>query len=199
MLAAAPGWVRAGWRGTRAPVDIPEEVLLRRVERGEDPGRTAEAELCRRYAPRIRLYGLRHLRDAAGSDDLVQIVLLAVLQALRAGRVDDRSKFDRFVLGTCRNSALRMRQQAARLSLAPSDELPPLAIEPREVVEPGALQRCLQHLTQRAQRVLVLSFYDEHSAEEIANELHTSAPHVRVLRHRALASVRECLDAGPQP
>jgi hypothetical protein len=36
-----------------------------------DPGaRDAEAELCRRFAPRAQLYGRRHLRDADGARDL---------------------------------------------------------------------------------------------------------------------------------
>src|SRR4029453_11121984 len=44
----------------------------------------AEAELCRRMGPRIRLYGLRHLRSPSAADDLVQQVLLRVFEALRA-------------------------------------------------------------------------------------------------------------------
>ena len=178
-----------------AAVDSSDEALLRRVERGEDSKREAEAEICHRYAQRIRLYGLRHLGDAARSDDLVQIVLLAVLSALRAGRIEDLSKFDRFVLGTCRNSVLRMRQSATRLLLSPTDELPEIAVEGREPVDAGALLRCLQQLNERAQRVLMLSYYDERSAEEIASKLETSSVHVRVLRHRAVASLRECLAA----
>ena len=31
---------------------------------------SAEAEFCRRFAPRIRLYGLRHLRNEAAAADL---------------------------------------------------------------------------------------------------------------------------------
>jgi len=31
-----------------------------------------ERELCVQYAPRIRAFGLRHLRDASDADDLVQ-------------------------------------------------------------------------------------------------------------------------------
>jgi RNA polymerase sigma-70 factor, ECF subfamily len=47
----------------------------------------AEAELFRRMAPRIRLYGLRHLRDEHAADDLTQQVLITTLEALRAGRL----------------------------------------------------------------------------------------------------------------
>ncbi len=41
-------------------------------------------EMCRRMRPRIRLYGLRHLRSSSAADDLAQQVLLTVLEALRA-------------------------------------------------------------------------------------------------------------------
>lgn len=40
----------------------------------------SDAELVRR----IRLYGLRHLRDREAAEDLVQNVLIVTLEALRA-------------------------------------------------------------------------------------------------------------------
>src|SRR5512134_1594950 len=44
----------------------------------------AEAELYRRLAPRVRLYGLRHLRNAHAAEDLMQQVLLMTLERVRA-------------------------------------------------------------------------------------------------------------------
>jgi hypothetical protein len=41
---------------------LADAELVDRIARGADV-RDAEAELCRRFAPRIRLYGLRHLRS----------------------------------------------------------------------------------------------------------------------------------------
>ena len=38
-----------------------------------------------RLAPRVRLYGLRHLRDPQAAADLAQQVLLMTLERLRAG------------------------------------------------------------------------------------------------------------------
>ena len=43
--------------------------LAERIGAGQ---REAEAEMCRRMGPRIRLYGLRHLRSGAAADDLVE-------------------------------------------------------------------------------------------------------------------------------
>src|SRR6478672_11792202 len=38
----------------------------------------AEGELCRRMAPRLRLYGLRHLRNEQAAADLMQQVLIVM-------------------------------------------------------------------------------------------------------------------------
>jgi DNA-directed RNA polymerase specialized sigma24 family protein len=89
------------------------EVVRCIAARGSDAG-AAETELCRRFATRIRLYGLRHLRDSDRARDLVQAVLVGVLVAAREGRVSDPERVDRFVLGTCRNVAVRMRETDAR-------------------------------------------------------------------------------------
>jgi RNA polymerase sigma-70 factor (ECF subfamily) len=62
-------------------------------------GPAAEAELFRRMAPRIRLYGLRHLRDADAANDSTQQVLVKTLEVLRAGRLREPEKLISFVLG----------------------------------------------------------------------------------------------------
>ncbi len=59
--------------------------LVRQIGCGEN--REAEAALFRRMAPRVRLFGLRHLRDEAAADDLTQQVLIITLKALREGRL----------------------------------------------------------------------------------------------------------------
>src|SRR5262245_21169563 len=80
------------------------------------PGRdaAAEAELCRRFAPRIRLYGLRHLRSEAAAADLVLDVLMMMLQKLRAGEVREPGRLASFVLGTCRQVVIDGRRSGAR-------------------------------------------------------------------------------------
>src|SRR6186997_3357032 len=86
--------------------------LARRIGSGTDI--QAEAELFRRMAPRIRLYGLRHLRDAAAAEDLTQQVLITTLEALRAGRLREPEKLASFVLGTCRMTVLDLRRNTQR-------------------------------------------------------------------------------------
>jgi len=157
----------------------------------------AEAELCRRYASRARLYGLRHLRDEERARDLMQAVLLRVLEAARAGRVEEPDKLERFVLGTCRHLALQMRERESRAQPVPDEQLAAIAVDPPEPTDRGALMRCFARLDERARRVMTLSFQDERSADEIAALLETTAGNVRVVRHRAVAALRHCLESRP--
>ena len=93
-------------------IELNDAELVRLIGSGDD--REAEAELFRRMAPRIRLYGLRHLRDEHASDDLTQQVLITTLEALRAGRLREPEKLASFVLGTCRMTVLNLRRGAVR-------------------------------------------------------------------------------------
>jgi RNA polymerase sigma-70 factor (ECF subfamily) len=177
---------------------LADAELLRRIAQS-DRAREAEAELCRRFAPRVRLYGLRHLRDADRALDLVQNVLLAVLEAARAGRIEQLEHVERFVLGTCRNAAQRLREQDSRSSPVDAAELERRGgtFEPSfEHVDVAALLRCLRKLDARARSVVLLSFQAERETEDIANVMAISSGNVRVLRHRALADLRGCLDRG---
>ena len=91
---------------------LDDGALARRIASGSAPD--AEAELCRRLAPRVRLYGLRHLRDPHAAADLVQQVLLTTLERLRAGEVREPEKIASFVLGMARMTVLEMRRGAHR-------------------------------------------------------------------------------------
>lgn len=171
-----------------------DDELMTLIAAGGAAGRDAERELCARFAPRIRLYGLRHLGDEDRARDLVQAVLLAVLGAAREGRLREAGKLDRFVLGTSRNVALRMRAREARREDAAV--LEEIAVPPVETVDRAGLLRCMGGLDERARQVLSLSYVDDLAAEEIAARLATSAGNVRVVRHRAIAALRRCLEGG---
>src|SRR5262250_731296 len=88
-------------------IELSDAELVRRIGAGESE---AEAELFGRMAPRIRLYGLRHLRDASAADDLTQQVILTALEALRAGRLREPAKLASFILGICRMTVLDGRR-----------------------------------------------------------------------------------------
>src|SRR6478672_9373055 len=92
-------------------VGLSDADIAPRIAAGD---REAEAELCRRMGPRIRLYGLRHLRSPSAADDLVQHVLLKALEALRTARLREPDKLAHFVLGTCRMTVLELRRSTER-------------------------------------------------------------------------------------
>lgn len=196
MLSACDGYEPAWY--VPAPMDAPDGELVRAIAGRDTAAREAEAELCRRFGPRIRLYGLRHLRGEERARELVQAVLLAVLVAARDGRILDPERVDRFMLGTCRNVALRMKQGEGRTTgVEELEELVAAETDgtPGSSLELGALFECLARLEPRARLVVTRSFQEERPTESIAAELATTPVNVRVMRHRALAALRRCLDA----
>jgi RNA polymerase sigma-70 factor (ECF subfamily) len=166
------------------------------LARGEASG-DAEEELCRRLGPRVRLYGLRHLRDEQAAADLTQQVLLITLENLRSGRLREPDRIASFVLGTCRMTVLEMRRGGARREVL----LDRFAREfstsgfPQSVMDLDALARCLEQLAERERSVVVMTFYDEQSGDAVAGALGLSPANVRVIRHRALGRLRGCLTA----
>lgn len=179
-----------------------DAALARRIAAaGTRIDSAAEAELCRRLAPRVRLYGLRHLRDPHAAHDLVQQVLLMTLERLRAGRLREPERIVSFVLGMCRMVVLEIRRGSWRRETllatygdtAEAVDAPaPLAVD-----DAGKLAACLQALAERERTVVVLSFFAEQSGDEVARELAVSAGNVRVIRHRALARLRACMGGEP--
>jgi RNA polymerase sigma-70 factor (ECF subfamily) len=170
--------------------------LAQRVAGGD---REAQAELFRRLGPRVRLYGLRHLRDAAGADDLVQDVLLMTFEGLREGKVREPEKLASYVLGTCRRVVAGWRrgaQRRERLLELHGQQLVPSAPEAEETLDLDRLTRCLTALAERERTVVVLSFYAERDADAIGLELGLSPGNVRVVRHRALARLRTCMEGA---
>lgn len=168
--------------------------LARRIGSGSD--REAEAEFCHRMAPRIRLYGLRHLRDEHAAEDLTQQVLITTLEALRAGRVREPEKLVSFVLGTCRMTVLDLRRNAQRkqrlLEKFGADLAPPVPL-PVPQLDREQLTRCVQNLRERERTVVVMTFYDEQTGADVASFLGVSEANVRVIRHRAIHRLRACM------
>jgi RNA polymerase sigma-70 factor (ECF subfamily) len=174
-------------------------LAARIAEAGAAPDSAAEAELYRRLAPRVRLYGLRHLRDPQAAADLVQHVLLLTLEQLRAGKVREPERIASFVLGTCRMTVLEMRRGTRRReALLETWGASAEAFEAPEpaTLDPDRLAGCLQALSERERSVVVLSFFADKQAEEVGTELAISGGNVRVIRHRALARLRECMGSG---
>jgi RNA polymerase sigma-70 factor, ECF subfamily len=155
----------------------------------------AEAEFCRRFAPRVRLYGLRHLRDRHAAADLVQQVLMMALERLRAGKLRDPERLASFVLGMCRMVVMDQRRGTARREgLLEEWVIPEEALEDPEprVFERDRLAACLEALSERERFVVIASFFEE----DCKGDPGLSAGNVRVIRHRALGKLRACMEAA---
>lgn len=187
----------AGIHNARIDNDWSDAELAQRIGSGTDP--EAEAELFRRMAPRIRLYGLRHLRDAAAAEDLTQEVLITTLEALRASRLREPEKLASFVLGTCRMTVLDLRrgsQRKERLLQQFGPDLQAPVQTPMLHLDHEQLTRCVQNLKERERTVVVMTFYDERTGHDVAGFLGLSEANVRVIRHRAIHQLRECMGAA---
>ena len=170
---------------------------LARAIASSSPGsaQAEESELYRRFAHRVRMYGVKHLRDGAAADDLVQEVLLVTIERLRAGEVRNPDQIGSFILGTSRMlSDATGRKLRRRESLTARFHVQPLYAEPAVAVDDiTVMERCLHALAERDRRVLVLTFYAEKTSPEIAEEIGVTATVVRVARHRALERLRDCV------
>lgn len=174
--------------------ELADAELVLQIATGND--RAAETELFVRMAERIRLYGLRHLRDPHAADDLTQQVLVTTLESLRAGRLKEPEKLAPFVLGICRMTVLDARRSAQRKQRLLEKHWPEL-VRPAQTsmpeVDHDLLRRCIQNLGERERSVVVMSFYDEQTGAEVASFLGVSESNVRVIRHRAIHRLRHCM------
>jgi RNA polymerase sigma-70 factor (ECF subfamily) len=179
---------------SRLPTVLTDGELVRQIAAGGD--HNAETELFRRMAPRVRLYGLRHLRDEHAADDLAQQVLLITLDAIREGRLREPDKLTSFMLGTCRLTVLDLKRNTQRREqllqkygehlLAPTASAMPK-------VDHDALKGCVQRLQERERTVVVMTFFDDQTCENISEFLGVSDANVRVIRHRAIHQLRDCM------
>jgi len=164
--------------------------------RGPGSREAAESELYRRFAPRVRLYGLRHLRNEDAARDLAQQVLLLAIQKLRSGSVRDADQIASFILGVSRTMANDQKRREWRREKLRKSFPPPPAWDARAgdlLLDLDRLEACLARLAERDRMVVLLTFYAERSAGDVGRELGVTEGNVRVIRHRAIQRLRTCL------
>ena len=189
---------------THATFDaVSDEVLARRIA-GGPAGSTdgEETELYRRFAPRVRLYGRRHLQNDAAVDDLAQDVLLLTIERLRAGEVRRPEEIGSFILGTSRMMAhaerrvVRRREALAARFMGTAVDTPPPS---SAALDAPRVATCLRALPERDRLVVLLTFYADREAPRIADDLRVSPGAVRAIRHRAMVRLRDCVLGGVRP
>lgn len=193
-------WLRvAEQRPTESVSAAWSDAELARAVANPALARAAEALLAERLSKRLRLVGLRHFRSDDGAAELVQRTLLVVLTSLRSGQVHDVERIGGYALGVARRVVLEM-QRGARRAVPVEDVEATAAARAQDAsaTEPMAIARrqlesALGALPERERAVLLLTYHSDLDAPEIAERLGMEASHVRVVRHRALAALRETL------
>lgn len=197
------------------PLDPPTLSLIARARSGD---RDAAAELCERYAPRVR--GLAALRlgstlvDMWDCEDVVQETLLAAMRGLDGFRPGSDGRFVAWLASIVesriqdarRSGRARKRgggavQRRADLGITTLSSLVggDPARSPSDVAASaeidGRLERALLALGSPMREVVYHKLVLEMEHDEIAAELGlASADSSRALMHKALARLRERLD-----
>lgn len=160
----------------------------------------AEAEVCLRFAPRIRALALRHLKDRSLADDIVQEVLTSLVLALREGRIEAPTALGAYVASAVRRRIADAARDDFRRTAAWS-ELANLEASIKDSVSgPDERYLDMEHfvlalapLSGRERQVMSETLTCGRSADEIAALVGTTPANIRVLRHRALAKMRAAL------
>ena len=171
----------------------PEEqtLLATRLSNGEAG---AEDDLVRLFAGRIRAMMVVRTRNAHTADDLTQDTMMAVLVALRAGRLRDSERLAGFVYGVARNvlnDHLRGRRPHEGVPVSP-EMLPTPAHDQVEERERETLVRqALESLPATERQVLVLTLVEGLKPGAIAQRLGLTAEVCRTRKTRALRKMVE--------
>jgi len=126
-------------------------------------------------------------------------VLVVLIESLRAGKVDEVDRLAAFVMGVCRNTLLDWRKSERRRRILLEEFGPSMAevatLAPARV-DRVRLAACIERLPVRERMVVALTYLADQDSDEIARAVGLSAGNVRVVRHRALKHLHECLAGG---
>ena len=167
--------------------DPDRAALIARVMAGD---RAAEDEFVAQFEHSVLLHVRWRIRDREVSCELRDDVLMAVLDAMRTGRVQDAEKLPGFVRGTTRNLTNNwLRARRARPVEEPLDPALAVAglaerIEYRE--EWTAVRLGLDHLGHMERQIMLMTVVDGFKPGQIARYLGLTPEVVRARKSRAV-------------
>ena len=158
-------------------------------------GASDEVALVRQFRERLRLFALRRLRDSSAAEDVAQETLRRVVEACRAGRLENPSALPAFLFQTANHICLQhfrssSREERALLRLGSEDaqnlEPHPLAAligDERRT----AVRQALGQLSTEDRNLLRMMYYEDMDTGVLAQQLGVTAGALRVRKHRVLA------------
>lgn len=183
----------SGTVARRAPLNGQEQIAL--AERIRSGDAAAEAELVRQYGRPVLIMMQVGTRDREAARDLVQDVLLAVLVAVRDGRLRAGDHLAAFVHGTARNRLhdfLRARARQPRAEpLDESAACMAVAADPEAAERVRLMHRVLDRLAPPDREILVMTLIQGMAPREIAARLGLTSEVVRARKSRATKQIIE--------
>jgi RNA polymerase sigma-70 factor (ECF subfamily) len=158
--------------------------------------------LYERYADRVFRYLFAHVDNRLDAEDITEDVFLRVWRSLPNYR-EQGVPFLAFLFRIARNALIdhyrrsgQVKGQVSIEDLSLRDHNPGPGESALSSLERDELRLSLEQLREDYRTVLVLRFLSELSPEETAQVMGRSPGAVRVLQHRALASLRTMLDGN---
>jgi len=174
--------------------ELPLDLALR-IQQGDS---AAEEILARHYARRVHALSLARLRDPDLAQELVQETIIAVILALRAGRLRQPEKLTGFVLSTARNQiANHFRSEGRKPPMEEAtDAIAAPAMEDllATAERHRTLHLALGRLDRIDQEILRLNLVEHVRPDQIALRTGLSPESVRQRKSRALRKLGLCLE-----
>lgn len=177
------------------------ESLVRRIEQGDGE---AEAVLAHRFYPKVLAMARARLHGAPAATDITQDTILAVLEALRAGRIREPARLPAFVLSTARNliNGFQRKEGRSREVLQDPPHEPvhndPAPFELDDEQRFALVGEALDRLKPLDQRILLLTLVEGMTSREISPIVGLNPGAVRTRRARAVKAVTRRIEEVTQ-
>jgi RNA polymerase sigma-70 factor (ECF subfamily) len=169
-----------------------------------------------RYADRMYRFALARVRNADAAEEIVQAAFLAALQS--QGSFAGQSSEKTWLFGILKHKIMdyfRELKKRQSLDLAAEDvsdshenaynrdgtwKTPPgdWGLDPEKAAEnkqlAAALLRCMEELSDKLRRILILREVDGRDTDEICKDLGIQPTNLWVILHRARSQMRKCLE-----
>jgi RNA polymerase sigma-70 factor, ECF subfamily len=170
------------------PPGLPDRIL--------EGNRTAESDLFLFFQPRVYEFVMSRTGDKDLAQELGQDVLMAVIRALRQGKLRQQESLKSYVYGVARNllnDQLRTRARQKVDQMPPDFDLPQPGPRYEDLERQRLTRKAIGELESTDRRILLMILVDGLKAREIAPRIGLSADGVRQRKSRALKKLSALL------
>lgn len=177
---------------TLTPMEPSDEALVAQMAQGD---RKALSSLYQRHAPKLLGLSMSMLRGRAEAEDLLHDVFLEAWRHA-ADYVPERGSVRAWLTTRARSRALDRIKSAARRKSVPTEEPPERSAPAALLDDHRRLQETLLAMPENQREVLLLAYFEDLSASEIAVRLGIPIGTVKSRIRAALATLRDIFAEG---